>query len=75
MPTPTSEIHSWTRQDGDVTYTISTDPALIQVDALDDALSSDLLWWCEGLGHETLRKVVEHSLCFGIYARPTSTGM
>ncbi|KAK3692322.1 hypothetical protein B0T22DRAFT_10349 [Podospora appendiculata] len=64
---PESELKSWTRQDGQVTYLCSTDPKQIQLDAYNAALESDLLWWAKRLGDDVIRRTVENSLCFGLY--------
>jgi hypothetical protein len=69
---PPHELRTWTRQiTGDdnrtYTYTISTDPSLIQLDALDAAFRSDMLYWAQPLSPEALKLCVEQSLCFGLY--------
>ncbi|KAK3333739.1 hypothetical protein B0T19DRAFT_135377 [Cercophora scortea] len=64
---PESELKSWTRRDGQFTYLCSTDPKQIQLDAYNAALESDLLWWAKRLGDDVIKKVVENSLCFGLY--------
>ncbi|KAK3384393.1 hypothetical protein B0T24DRAFT_82661 [Lasiosphaeria ovina] len=64
--TPENEIRSWTRS-SDATYLCSTDPKLVQLDALGAALASDMLWWAQPLAEDELRRTVEHSLCFGLY--------
>jgi hypothetical protein len=69
MPPP-HELRTWTRQlpsDGNRTYTISTDPSLIQLDALDAAFRSDMLYWAQPLSPEALKLCVEQSLCLGLY--------
>ncbi|KAK4127273.1 hypothetical protein N657DRAFT_611730 [Parathielavia appendiculata] len=71
MP-PAHELRTWTRQiPGDdhrtCTYIISTDPSLIQLDALNAALGSDMIYWAQPVPLETLRLCVEQSLCFGLY--------
>lgn len=54
-------------------YLISTDPELLQVEAVNAALESDMVWWAGGLPTSALEKALKNSLCFGIYQR-TSTG-
>ncbi len=67
MPTPKRDLRTWTKQHGDTIYTCSTDPKLIQVDAFNAALGSDLIWWARSLDPEAARQCVENSLCWGIY--------
>jgi hypothetical protein len=64
LKTPT---RTWTRVVDNTTYTCSTDTALIQLDALNSAFSSDLLWWAKPLSAKDLYKTVHNSLCFGVY--------
>lgn len=75
MQPPINALRTWTRQPTEdskshsrTTYTISTDPSLIQLDALNAAFQSDMLYWAQPLPLETLRLCVERSLCFGLYA-------
>jgi hypothetical protein len=58
---------TWSRQVHGQTYTISTDPRLIQYDALDAAFRSDMLYWAQPLSPELMQRCVEQSLCFGLY--------
>ncbi|KAK4134796.1 hypothetical protein BT67DRAFT_379033 [Trichocladium antarcticum] len=67
--TPPDEVRAWTRQVGDVTYTCSTDPSLVHVETLNAVLDSDLIYWTTPVPLETLQRVVEQSLCFGVYAQ------
>ncbi|KAM0276560.1 hypothetical protein ACHAQH_006611 [Verticillium albo-atrum] len=60
---------SWYR-DG---YMISTNRGLIQINALNAALESDVMWWAKALPQDVLRKMVNHSLCIGLYKLPDST--
>jgi hypothetical protein len=71
MPTPTNQHRTWTRHlPGDKhTYTISTDPSLIQLDALNAAFHSDMTYWAKPMSPEALKRCVEQSLCFGLYAQ------
>jgi len=62
------ETRTWTRQVDNTTYTCSTDAALIQLDVLNAAFASELLWWAKAQQPDTLRKTVNNSLCFGVYA-------
>lgn len=54
-------IQEW-RRDG---YTISTDPARLDVDAIHEYLASS--YWAEGIPLETVRRSIEHSVNFGVY--------
>jgi hypothetical protein len=64
---PDSEIKSWTRQLGDTTYLCSTDPKYIDLEALNATLGSGLLWWAKSLHPKVLEKIVQNSLCLGLY--------
>ncbi|OAA59875.1 gcn5-related n-acetyltransferase [Niveomyces insectorum RCEF 264] len=48
-------------------FLCSSDPALIQLDALGAAMASDLLWWASPLEPETLAALVANSVCLGVY--------
>ncbi|KAK3945509.1 GNAT family N-acetyltransferase [Diplogelasinospora grovesii] len=51
-------------------YTISTDRNLVQLDALNAAFGSDLLWWAKPLADdEMLKRMLDNSLCFGLYVQ------
>lgn len=50
----------------------SNDSSLIQLDALHEALSSDLLWWAEPLTPDALAALVAASVCLGVYHREGS---
>ncbi|KAI1395511.1 hypothetical protein F4819DRAFT_187114 [Hypoxylon fuscum] len=54
-------------------YLISTEPLLIQVDAVNAVLSSDLMWWAQGLPRDAMKKALHNSLCLGLYVLPKST--
>lgn len=64
-----TEARNWYRDD----YMISTEPLLIQVDEVNAVLSSDLMWWAQGLPRDQMKKALHNSLCFGLYALPQST--
>lgn len=64
-----TEAKNWYRDD----YMISTEPLLIQVDEVNAVLSSDLMWWAQGLPRDQMKKALHNSLCFGLYALPQST--
>ncbi|KAK4042349.1 N-acetyltransferase [Parachaetomium inaequale] len=67
MPPP-NPPQTWTRQVSGTTYTVSTDRSLIQLDALNAAFASDMLYWAKPLAPDVLQLCVEQSLCFGLYA-------
>ncbi|CAK7222701.1 hypothetical protein SBRCBS47491_004948 [Sporothrix bragantina] len=48
-------------------FLCSSDTALIQLDALHDAMSSDLLWWAKPLARPQLVAMVNNSVCLGVY--------
>ena len=57
-----STIHTWARDN----YTISTDPALLDLDVIHDYLHHS--YWSPGVPRDVVEKAIEHSLCFGLYA-------
>ncbi|KAI0477216.1 hypothetical protein GGR56DRAFT_394912 [Xylariaceae sp. FL0804] len=63
------EAKNWYRDE----YLVSTDPRLLQVDAINDALASDAMWWARGLPREDMKKALHNSLCLGLYVLPSST--
>ncbi|KAK3292658.1 uncharacterized protein B0H64DRAFT_233849 [Chaetomium fimeti] len=58
---------TWTREASGITYTISTDPSLIQLDAVNAAFATDMIYWAKPLPPDALQRCVEQSLCFGLY--------
>jgi hypothetical protein len=68
MPPP-NQPQTWTRQVAGTTYAVSTDPSLVQLDVLNAAFASDMLYWAKPLAPEVLQLCVEQSLCFGLYAQ------
>ncbi|KAI1211419.1 uncharacterized protein F4807DRAFT_38073 [Annulohypoxylon truncatum] len=54
-------------------YLISTEPLLIQIDAVNAAMSSDLMWWAKGLPRDEAKRALHNSLCLGVYVLPKST--
>ncbi len=69
MPPPKHELRTWTlhHADDNNTYTVSTDPSLLDLTALNDAFASDMLYWAKRMDPDTLQLCVEQSLCFGLY--------
>lgn len=51
----------WTRGE----FTISTDPARIDFDAVHGFLADS--YWAKGIPREVVRRSIENALCFGIY--------
>jgi GNAT superfamily N-acetyltransferase len=60
-PVPIFELR---RDDG---YTLSTDPARLDLHAIHRFLSVES-YWAQGRTYETVCQTVAHSLCFGVYA-------
>lgn len=48
-------------------FTVSTDPARVNLEALNDALDSSVMWWARRLSPEDLRTMVFSSLCFSLH--------
>lgn len=48
-------------------FLISTDPALLDVDAIYAFLST--CYWSSGIPRPTVERAIAHSLCFGLYDR------
>jgi len=46
-------------------FTVSTDPALLDVDAVHAFLTTS--YWAEGIPRETVERALRNSLCFGLY--------
>lgn len=58
---------NWYRHDGG-TFLCSTNKSYIQIDALNAALDSEMLWWADPLPGETMQRMIDNTLCFGLYA-------
>jgi len=54
-------------------YTISTDPARLDIDAINDMLSR--AYWAQGRTPEMIARYVRHSLVFGIYQDGSQVGL
>lgn len=54
-------------------YVISTNPSLIQPAAVNAAFDSDLIYWTKAVDEGELKRMLEGSLCFGLYALPGSS--
>lgn len=60
----TPQYRAWTR-DG---FLISTDPSLIPIPALTKAFASEDMYWAKPLPEPAMKKMIDNSLCFGLYA-------
>jgi len=60
--------HEWTRDD----FTISTDPARLDLDAVHGYLSAS--YWARGIPRDVFERSVRHALCFGIYEGARQVG-
>jgi GNAT superfamily N-acetyltransferase len=58
------------RRDG---YTISTDPALLDVGLIHDFLSRRS-YWAQEIPFDLVQRSIEHSLCFGLHASGGQVG-
>jgi len=47
-------------------YTISTDKEKLNIDAIHDYLCNQS-YWAKGRSHESVKKSIENSICFGMY--------
>ncbi|KAI1824274.1 hypothetical protein F4861DRAFT_271003 [Xylaria intraflava] len=63
------EPRSWYRGE----FLVSTEQRLLQVDAIRNAMGSELMWWAQALPRDVLSKALHNSLCLGLYALPQST--
>jgi GNAT superfamily N-acetyltransferase len=54
-------------------YTISTDPARLDIDAIADMLTR--AYWAKGRTREVIARYVQHSLVFGIYHHGKQIGL
>ncbi|KAI0417813.1 hypothetical protein F5X98DRAFT_374443 [Xylaria grammica] len=68
MP-PSSEPKNWYRGE----FLLSTEQRLLQVDAIHEAMGSDVFWWAQAIPRDALLETLQNSLCFGLYELPQST--
>lgn len=54
-------------------FLVSTSQQLLQPEAINAAFGSDLMYWCSEMSKEDMKKMLQNSLCFGLYALPTSS--
>ncbi|KAJ2977038.1 hypothetical protein NUW58_g7930 [Xylaria curta] len=64
-----AEPRNWYRDQ----FLISTEHRLLQVDAVHDAMNSELMWWAQAPPTDILQKALHNSLCLGLYELPQST--
>ncbi|KAB5566413.1 acyl-CoA N-acyltransferase [Coniochaeta sp. 2T2.1] len=64
---PKCELKNWTRAHEGQKFLCTTDPKYIQLDTLNAALGSNMMWWARPMPEAELRKMVDHSLCLGLY--------
>ena len=60
--------HDWQRDD----YTVSTDPARLQLDVIHGFLAGS--YWAAGIPRETVERALRHSLCYGVYQGDEQVG-
>ena len=53
-------------------FTVSTDPALIELDVVHGFLTKS--YWATGIPREVVARSIENSLCFGLYAQGKQIG-
>lgn len=53
-------------------FLISTDHTLLPIQKLQEAFTSDELYWAKPLPAEAMREMIENSLCFGLYEQSPS---
>ena len=62
-------VKEWRRGD----FFLSTDVALVDLDAVNTAFASDFMPWAVGLPKDMLRMAINSSLCLGLYHCPETT--
>jgi len=58
------------RQDN---FLVSIDKSLIQPSAINAAFGSDCMYWARPMEESQLKKMLDRSLCFGVYELPNSS--
>jgi GNAT superfamily N-acetyltransferase len=61
---------AWKHPGGD--FEISTDPSRIDIALVHRFLTTS--YWAKGIPEATVRRSIEHSLCFGVYRGPRQVG-
>ncbi|RDW75096.1 hypothetical protein BP6252_06238 [Coleophoma cylindrospora] len=59
----------WYRSD----FLISTSHTLLQPDTINQFFGTDAMYWTSPLPEDPLKKMLDNSLCFGLYALPQSS--
>ncbi|KAI1171035.1 hypothetical protein F4777DRAFT_83676 [Nemania sp. FL0916] len=59
-----AEPRNWHRDDG---FLVSTEQHLLQVDAIAEAMDSELIWWTMAPPADQLSKALRNSFCLGLY--------
>lgn len=54
-------------------YKISTDKALLSIRSINSVFAQDWMYWTASYPEEVLARIIENSLCFGVYKTTTST--
>jgi GNAT superfamily N-acetyltransferase len=54
-------------------YLISTAHSLLQPAVVNAALESESMYWTKPMSEEGLKRILNNSLCFGVYALPSSS--
>jgi hypothetical protein len=54
-------------------FLISTKSSLIQPAAVNAAMDSDLMYWTRAMDEGELKRMLDNSLCFGVYELPESS--
>ena len=54
-------------------YTITTDKSKLDIAVVHDYLCNQS-YWVKGIGKETLKREIDHSLCFGVFHQHTQIG-
>ncbi|KAK4180272.1 hypothetical protein QBC36DRAFT_320495 [Triangularia setosa] len=76
MGSPTQQHKTWTKivtttatspSATTTTYTCSTDPTLIPLEALSAAFASEFIYWSKPLTHAQLQTLIQNSLCLSLY--------
>ncbi|KAI1157801.1 hypothetical protein F5B18DRAFT_138614 [Nemania serpens] len=63
------ESRNWYRDE----FLVSTEQRLLQIDAVHEAMDSDVMWWTRALPKDALLQTLQNSLCLGLYELPQST--
>lgn len=61
------EARNWHRQLETGSYLCSTNPEYLQVDVINAAFTSDMLWWARALPVQSMKTMLDNCLCLGIY--------